>query len=231
MQRQPIPRRASMPAPTRTHAQATRTTRAQPPIADDISDDERLYLPAHTGTSAMRYWTTEGHQVVQQGNRRYVMLDGPPPTRRTEPQPQVRRHHWLVMFGTGMLVMILVFIASNEIGSAWQQHTLDATYGMPRTYQIDAVVGHNGDSAAHPSHFTFENLHATIIITEFPAGDPAKAIVYTGPPIIGDNAESVPVTGSFADKNGDGKPDMIVQVINQQFVYLNTGTKFKSAGS
>ncbi len=222
---QSIPRRASS-----RQAQTTRTTRAQPAAVDEISDDDRLYLTTSNGSSVIRYRNTEGHQVVQQGNRRYVMLTKPPTTRKTEPQPRTRHPHWLVIFGTGMLVMILLVIAINEIGSAWQAYQLDATYGMPRTYQTDAVVGHNGDNAAHPSHFTFENLHGKIIITELPAGDPAKAIVYAGPPIIGDSAESVPVTGSFADRNGDGKLDMLVQVVNQQFVYLNTGTKFVSAG-
>ena len=181
-----------------------------------------------TGTSAMRYWTTEGHQVVQQGNRRYVMLDGPPPIRKTEPQPIARRHHWLAIFGTGMLVMILVFIAINEIGSAWQAHQLDATYGMPRTFQTDAVVGHNNDSAANPSHFIFENYHGKVFIIEWPAGDISKTIAYAGPPIVGQDADSVPVTSSFADVNGDGRPDMVVQIENQRFVYLNNGSKFVS---
>ncbi len=127
-----------------------------------------------------------------------------------------------------MIVMILLFMAISWVGSAWQAHQLDATYGMPRTCQTDAVVGHNGDSAANPSHFTFENLKGKVVITELPADDPSKAIIYTGPPIIGDNAQSVPVTGSFQDVNGDGKPDMIVQIVNQRIVYLNNGTKFVS---
>ena len=223
MQNRPsIPRRASR--------EATRTTRAHPPTVDDISEDERYYLPMHSGSSTMRYRSTEGHPVIQQGKRRFVMLDTPPLTRQIALPPIARRHHGLAIFGCGMFVMVLVFMATSEIGSMWQAHQLDTQYGMPRTYQIDAVVGHNGDNAAHPSHFTFENLHAKIIITEFPAGDASKAIVYTGPPLIGQDAESVPVTGSFADVNGDGKPDMIVQVMNQRFVYLNTGTKFVSAG-
>ncbi len=235
MQRQPIPRRASRPAPT-TRA----TTHAVPPTVDEISDDDRLYQTMFNGTSAIRY-TTEGHPVLQQGSRRYILHTEPPRrAARQLPPPRIvgylpapverptRSRHWLVIFGTGMIVMILLMIGFSWVGNAWQQHQLDATYGMPRTYQTDAVVGHNGDSAAHPSHFTFENLNGKIIITELPAGDPSKAIVYTGPPIIGDHAESVPVTGSFQDRNGDGRPDMIVQVMNQQFVYLNTGTKFVS---
>ena len=36
-----------------------------------------------------------------------------------------------------------------------------------------------------------------------------------------------PVTAEFKDVNGDGKPDMIVHVGDQQFIYLNDGTQFK----
>ena len=224
--RQPIPRRAS-------HMQATRTTRAQPRTAD-TEDDERFYLPAHSGSSAIRYRSTEGQPVIVQGRRKFVLHTEPPPKadRRMlfiEPPTADRTakpRNRLALFGGGMLVMVLLFLAISGIGSAWQNYQLNTQYGMPRTYQIDAVVGHNNDSAANPSHFTFENLRGKVIITEFPAGDASKAIVYVGPPIVGGNAENVPVTGSFADRNGDGKPDMLVQVMNQQFVYLNNGTKF-----
>ncbi len=222
--RQPIPRRASMPAPTRS-------THAVPPTIDDVSDDERLYRTGYSGTSTIRYQTrtTEGRPVVVQGNRRFVLLDAPPPTHTHKTEQTARRHHWLVIFGGGMIVMILLVMGISWAGSAWQAHQLDAQYGMPRTYQTDAVVGHNGDSAANPSHFTFENLRGKVFILEIPAGDVSKALIYSGPPIIGDNAESVPITGSFQDVNGDGKPDMIVQIENQRIVYLNTGTKFVSA--
>ncbi|MGH2478462.1 MAG: FG-GAP repeat domain-containing protein, partial [Ktedonobacteraceae bacterium] len=216
--RQPIPRRAST-------MQATRTTRAQPRTAD-TEDDERFYLPAHSGSSAMRYRTTQGQQVVQQGGRRYVLHTEPPPNGGRAARPR----HRLVLFGAGMMAMVVLFVVLSWVGTAWQAHQLDATYGMPRTFQTDAVVGHNRDSAANPSHFLFENLHGKVIIIEIPAGDLSKTMVYVGPPIVGDNADGVPVTGSFADVNGDGKPDMLVQIENQRFVYLNNGTKFVSSG-
>ncbi len=226
---QPIPRRAS-----NRQTQITRTTQAVPPTVDEISEDERLYQPMHHGTSTRRYRTTEGTPVVVQGNRRYVLHTEPPPHllqlapgRASRP---VRGVHWLVPFGLGMLVMVLLVLGTNWVDTTWHAWQLNTTYGMPRTFQTDSVVGHNGDSPAHPSHFTFQNVQGKITIIEFPAGDATKAIVYTGPPIIGENAESVPVTGSFADMNGDGKPDMVVQVMNQRFVYLNTGTKFVSSG-
>lgn len=239
-----IPQRRSA---QRQRNQRTRTTHAVPSTADkistnDISEDERLYIPAFSGGSAIRY-TTEGHPVIRQGKREYVLH--PEQTQRAARQIQqpyrasylpeparrpARRAHSLVIFGIGMIVMILVFIGISWAGSAWQQHNLDAQYGFPRTYQIDAVVGHNGDSAANPSHFTFENLRGKIVITEFPAGDPAKAIVYTGPILSGPGAAAVPVTGSFEDTNGDGKPDMILHIGDQTLVYLNNGAKFVPQG-
>ena len=45
--------------------------------------------------------------------------------------------------------------------------------GILRTAQLDAVVGHN-DSAAHPTHFIFINLHGQIQIIEIQGGDAAK---------------------------------------------------------
>lgn len=221
MQRQPIPRRASRPAPT------TRTTHAVPSTADEISDDDSLYLPAFSGGSAIRY-TTEGHPIVRQGKRDYVLHPEPP--RRAEgylPAPvPARRVHWLVPAGAGMLILLSLLVIGNWAIQTWQQRQLDAQYGYPRTYQIDAVVGHDGDSVAHPSHFTFENLGGKIIITEFPAGDASKAIVYTGPILSGPGAASVPVTGSFEDTNGDGKPDLVLHIGDQTLVYLNNGAKF-----
>lgn len=235
MQGQPIPRRASKPAPTTTR---TQTTRAVPPIADEIiSDDDSLYLPINSGRSAIRF-TTEGHPIIRQGKRDYVLH--PEPTGQAArqikqpyragylpPAPaQARRVHWLVPAGAGMLAFLALLVIGNWIVGAWQAHQLDAQYGMPRTYQIDAVVGHNGDSEEHPSHFTFENLGGKIIITEFPAGDASKAIVYTGPILSGPGAASVPVTGSFEDTNGDGKPDLVLHIGDQTLVYLNNGAKF-----
>src|SRR2546425_1583080 len=42
-------------------------------------------------------------------------------------------------------------------------------YGRPRTFQTDAVVGHN-DSAASPSHFIAINLNRHVEVIECPGG-------------------------------------------------------------
>ncbi len=91
------------------------------------------------------------------------------------------------------------------------------------------MVGHS-DSAAHPSHFTFENLRGHIIIIELPGGNIAHAHIYGGPTIYTAGGDLVPVTGSFQDVNGDGKPDMVVTIGDgsnkTQIIFLNNGTTF-----
>jgi hypothetical protein len=94
-----------------------------------------------------------------------------------------------------------------------------------RTFQTDAVVGH-GDSEAHPSHFIAINLNRHVIVIEIPGGDISRSIIYSGPVLLGDGQDMTPVTLTFSDVNGDGKPDMILHILDQTIVFLNNGTKF-----
>lgn len=228
--------------------QRTQTTHAVPTADDistnEISDDDSMYMPAFARGSAIRF-TTEGHPIIRQGKRDYVLHPEQPG--RADPRPikqpyragylppapagqPPRRIHWLVPAGAAVLVLLSLLVIGNWIIGAWQAHQLDAQYGMPRTYQIDAVVGHNNDSTEHPSHFNFQNLQGKIVITEFPAGDASKAIVYTGPVLSGPDAAKVPVTGDFQDTSGDGRPDLVMHIGDQTLVYLNNGAKFVPQG-
>jgi len=125
----------------------------------------------------------------------------------------------------GMLLMAALFLMMNSLGSWWQVHQDDVTYGRPRTYQVDAIVGHN-DSAANPSHFIFLNLNRHVEIIEFPGGDTAHARIYSGPTLFGNGQDLTPVTGQFKDVNGDGRLDIIVHIQDQVLVYINDGTQF-----
>jgi len=131
----------------------------------------------------------------------------------------------LIAIVVGMLLMAALFLMINTLGSWWQIHQDDVTYGRPRTYQVDAVVGHN-DSPANPSHFIFLNLNRHVEIIEFPGGDTTHARIYTGPTLFGNGQDLTPVTGEFKDVNGDGKLDMIVHIQDQVLVYINDGTQF-----
>jgi hypothetical protein len=132
----------------------------------------------------------------------------------------------LIAVVVGMLMMALLVYAVSAFGSWWQIHQNDATYGRPRTFQTDAVVGHN-DSPSNPSHFIFLNLNRHVVIIELPGGDMAHARIYNGPTLFGDGQDLTPITAEFRDVNGDGKPDMIVHIQDQRLVFINDGTQFR----
>ncbi len=197
-------------------ASRTYTTTQQPvkeDIEDDIYDD---YYPQRMPSSARRYTTTQGHRVIQQGNKRIVIHDEPPPRKR--------KAHWSLWIGLGMIVMLSLWIGANAAITWWTNHQLNTTYDFPRTYQVDQSVGIS-DSPSHPSHFIFENLAGKVLIIFFPGGDASHAKIYIGPTIFNDNADQVPVTGEFKDL-GNGKIDMIVHIGDQRIIYLNDGTQF-----
>lgn len=132
---------------------------------------------------------------------------------------------WLTLL-LGMALMALLVVGVGKFGTWWQIHQDDVTYGRPRTFQLDAVVGHN-DSASNPTHFIFMNLNRHVIIIEMPGGDASHARVYLGPVLFGDGQDLTPVTGTIKDVNGDGKPDLIVSIQDQRIVFINTGTGFR----
>ena len=199
-----IPRRANRP-PNYT-------------VPNDIEDDvPDSYYNTRMPTSARRYYDTRGNQVIQQGNKRIVIHNEPPPARKI---------HWSFILGLGMLTMLGLWAGSSLLINWWNNHQLDATYGMPRTYQTDQVVGHD-DSAEHPTHLIAINLKARIIIIEIPGGDSSHARIYSGPTLFSDNGNTIPVTLEFYDVNGDGKVDMIVHAGDQKIIYLNDGSQFK----
>jgi hypothetical protein len=148
-----------------------------------------------------------------------------PTTQIPRPVRRKRRSPWPALI-IGMLLMVSLVVGCNALGSWWQMHQEDVTYGRPRTFQLNAVVGHD-DSAVHPSHFIFLNLNGQVIIVEFPGGNAARAITYNGPTLLGNNASLIPITGSFKDVNGDGRPDMLVLIQSQTLVFINTGTAFR----
>jgi hypothetical protein len=181
----------------------------------DLEEDDAYYVTRQP-TSTVRYQQPR-QQVIQRGNKRIVIHNEPPPTRRL---------HWSLILGIGMLFMLALWVLGGYALSWCQNHQLDSNYGMPRTYQTDQVVGHS-DSTGHPTHFIAINLNSRITIIEIPGGDNSHARIYSGPTLFSENADTIPVTLEFYNVNGDGKVDMIVHVGDQKIVYLNDGTQFK----
>jgi hypothetical protein len=218
------------------------TRQARKQTLDFDVEDENQYYVTKPHTSAIRYDRTARRDslespIAQPGmviQRRRSALD--PTTNSGVASKAIApsmskgvryaRRFPLVAIMLGMAMMALLAFTLSSIGSWWQMHQQDITYGRPRTFQVNAVVGHN-DSAANPSHFIFLNLNRRVIIVEMPGGDSSKARIYNGPTLFGDGQDLTPVTAEFKDVNGDGRPDMVVHIQDQTLVYLNDGTQFQ----
>ncbi len=228
--------------------QGPRRPRQQQTNTDEEMLNEEEYddvWPTRLPTSTRRYNVPADQTTWEymQGNRKYVFHQGPPPVRQAPPQipsptqqphqatysvkPRARsRAHWMLIFGIGMVATLALVILGTMLVNWWSVTQDDWHYGRPRTYQTDAVVGHN-DSSTNPSHFMALNLNRHVVIIELPGGDPSKAKIYTGPTLLGDGQDLTPVTLSFKDVNGDGLPDMLIHVQDQTIVMINDHGQFR----
>ncbi len=206
------------------------------------------YYQTRLPTSARRYSVSPEH-IYQQGNRRYHFgyvsipprtsrqVQLPPPRQRDRDERATlvppathhkRRIHLFVYLGVGMLAMCALFLLLSSAATWVQQKKDDLTYGMPRTFQLDAVVGHN-DSPESPSHFIALNLNQHVEVIEIPGQDVTKMKVYAITTLFGNGGDVTPVTLSFRDVTGDGKPDMLIHIENQTLVLINDSGTFRPA--
>jgi len=186
-----------------------------------------------TGQRPARYEAGEEDEVYRAAtrlptsSRRYTIKI--PATKQTriirESHSRRTRFHRLVFVGLAMFAMILGWLAFSALSSWWTVQLDDWHYGRPRTYQTDAVVGHE-DSASNPSHFIAINLNRKVIVLEVPGGDTAHSQIYLGPTLFGAGQELTPITLSFEDRNGDGKPDLNIHIGDHILVFVNIGQKF-----
>jgi hypothetical protein len=217
-----------------THATAPVVQRASRPRTSDVSDDMGMWHHSDEIADDERERYPSVH--TQPGNRRALVVTstGMPET----PRPRtgqirretvvLRRHvHPLLYLGVGMLAMLVLWTLLSA-GLGWFNTTLDDfRYGRPRTFQTDVFVGHSEQNGVK-SHFIALNLNGHIEIIEFPGGDATHAHVYLGPQLYGSNNDLVPVTLSFADLNGDQKPDMIVTFQGSRTVFINDQGTFRA---
>jgi hypothetical protein len=130
-----------------------------PTLTEDVEDTPRT-LPR----SAIRHRPLGPHAQVKP----FVIVQTPRATRgKPHYEPHTTggppsgaspsRERTILTLGVGMvLTFTLIFL--GQLLLAWVNTSLDDLhYGRPRTFQVDAVVGH-GDSAATPSHFLALNL-------------------------------------------------------------------------
>jgi hypothetical protein len=164
---------------------------------------------------------------VPRASRTGISGETVPPFVQTSPKPTAKSSRsWLTWMGMGMCLtlaaVLLGQLALSAVTTIFQQWQ----YGYPRTYQCDAVVGHN-DSPTNPSHFIALNLHGRIEVMEFPGGNVAQARIYQGPQLFGPGADLVPVTLQFPDPAHTHHPDMLVLFQGTQLVWHNVQGRFQ----
>ncbi len=200
--------------------------------------ERRLYLlrfkrrnpmPALAPKSAVRDQTvapdvaTEVPPWIARASRTQPTSKLPERRRRT----LSRQPFWLLPVGLGMILMLGIVIVGSVVLGWAQTVSDDLHYGRPRTFQMDAFVGH--ETGSTPSHFIALNLQGQIEIIELPGGDATHARMYVGPHIYGPGADLVPVTVRFVEGVQPHHPDMLILFQNTQVVFHNAGGTFAPA--
>lgn len=121
---------------------------------------------------------------------------------------------------------VVLYLVVSSLVAFTQTKIDDMKYGNPRTTHLDAVVG-NGDSADQPTHFIALNLNRQVSVIELPGGDISKATAISGPYLFGDGEDLTPVQLRVEDINGDGKPDLLLTVKNEEIAYINDKGSFR----
>jgi hypothetical protein len=214
--------------PPRPHTSAIRwnnPTSGRRGTRDITPETTRQQIPVPPRRTAQAYNPLPGPMQARSGRNTSIQ-----PT--SSPSPATKREsrnvHWMLYVGIGMIAALALWVTASSL-LAWGTNKYnDIVYGYPRTSQKDAVVGHNGDSPAHPSHFIALNFHGQVIVIELPAGDPTKSIDYIGPDLIATGDDQIPVTLTFGDVNKDGKMDMIIHIQDKEVYFCNNGKKFTS---
>jgi hypothetical protein len=132
------------------------------------------------------------------------------------PLEGLRRLAYLI---TGALALVALYVLlSNAFG--WGRVLLDDLhYGRPRTFHLAADVGHAAPGL--PSHLIALNLDRQVVVLDIPGGDMEQVRVLPGPYLFGAGEDLTPVMLQLEDMNRDGTDDLVVQVKNEEIIYLN----------
>lgn len=213
---QPPPvRRASAVHPRTTVDQHAIGRVRRPP--DEYDDAYTTRLP----TVVRRYDYDDPYDRYPAGHP--PPIAPPLPQRRSRARPAVV--YWVVVLCCVTIGICLTVV----IPPTWQRWSDDRTYGYPRTYQVNTMVGH-GDPRYPTSHFIALNNNGLLEVIEIPGGDPMKypPQLYRIAVLTGSGADLVPVTVAFNDINGDGKPDLMASYNGTEVILFNNGTTFVS---
>lgn len=152
----------------------------------------------------------------------------PPPTQTSGRDTELGRKRRFVsqpvgfgLLGIGIVIACLV-IWSQILVPAWGWSQDQWHYGDSRITQMDANVGHGGES-----HFIATFSHSDVVIIEISLSNPTHNHIYTLTGFYGETSTPV-IDLSVQDVNHDGQPDLIVRIEGTTFetILYNTGSAF-----
>jgi hypothetical protein len=163
--------------------------------------------------------------VRSQEMRNTTARAGSPTPRTVIAMPSISLHS-LAYIVTALLALLAIYAIMGNVMSWGRSRLDDFRYGATRTFQADEVVGHD-DGVGTPTHFIALNLNRQVLIIEIPGGDASKTRTLTGPYLFGAGEDKTPVLLRFDDWNRDGSKDLVVNVKNEEIVYLNKDGQFQ----
>ncbi len=128
---------------------------------------------------------------------------------------------------TFVLAAVAMYVLVGAIVNWGQVRLDDLRYGRPRTTHLEGMVGHSGEAPGKPTRLIGLNIDRQVVVLELPGGDSTQIRSLPGPYLFGADEDLTPVLLSLRDMDGDGLEDLIVNVRDEQIVYLNRDGGFR----
>lgn len=142
-------------------------------------------------------------------------------------RPPSGNHVRIAMYIVTFIVAALAIHQLVGFVIHWGQIRLDdIRYGRPRAMHLEGFVGHD-EHTGLPTHFIALNMERQVVVLELPGGDASKVRTLPGPYLFGDDQELTPVVLALQDMDHDNLADLLINVRNEQLVYLNRDGFFR----
>jgi hypothetical protein len=128
---------------------------------------------------------------------------------------------------TIVLAALAIYVLVGAVVRWGQVRADDLRYGRPRTTHVEGMVGHGAEAPGSPTRFVGLNINRQVVVLELPGGDATQVRSLPGPYLFGADEDLTPVLLSLHDMDGDSQADLIVNVRNEQIVYLNRDGGFR----
>lgn len=154
---------------------------------------------------------------------REIQINSRAPLARMVPR-SVGSLAYLVTF---ILAALAIYVLVGSVVSWVQVRVDDLRYGRPRTTHLEGFVGQGAENPGQPTRFIGMNIDRQVVVLVLPAGDTGEVRSLPGPYLFGANEDLTPVLLSLEDLDRDGLNDLIINVRNEQIVYLNRDGGFR----